>query len=127
MVGDQRGSVVPARGQIDALASEDEQGPVVMLNLLRFADGGAELYREYAEGTLPYLEGVGGEVLVTAAPQQTVIGPQDEQWDLMVIVRYPSRSAFLAMVADPGYQKVHAKREAALLDSRLVACTPADV
>ena len=41
----------------------------------------------------------------------------------MLAVQYPSRAAFLTMIADPGYLKIHAHRSAAVADSRLIACT----
>ena len=104
-----------------------------MINLLRFkerADGvdaadmisGAEAYERYAAGVLPHLERVGGRVLVAAPAQDSVIGPAEKEWDLVLAVEYPSRAAFLSMVSDPDYLTVHAHRAAALADSRLIAC-----
>jgi uncharacterized protein (DUF1330 family) len=51
-----------------------------------------------------------------------VIGPHEREWDMAIIAEYPSRTAFLQMVADPEYQAIHRHREAALDDSRLIAC-----
>jgi hypothetical protein len=54
-------------GPVDAQlvqAREDPGGPVVMLNLLRFADGGAATYAEYASAlTGTFLPRYGGELL----------------------------------------------------------------
>ncbi len=106
-----------------------------MVNLLRFkeradgvdaADGitGAEAYGRYAQAAAPYLERVGGRILLASAPELSVIGPEQAEWDLVVSVKYPSRQAFLAMAMNPDYLKIHAHREAALSDSRLIACRP---
>ncbi len=51
-----------------------------------------------------------------------VIGPSESEWDLILLVEYPSRAKFLEMANNPDYMKIHAHREAALADSRLIAC-----
>jgi uncharacterized protein (DUF1330 family) len=104
-----------------------------MLNLLRFkeqADGidadeeisGADAYRRYGEAVAPHLARAGGHLMLIAECAQTVIGPEAERWDMLVLVRYPSRQAFLGMIASPDFQAEHAHRAAALADSRLVCC-----
>ena len=42
-----------------------------------------------------------------------MIGPEEREWDMVLLVEYPSRQAFLAMAGDPGYLEVHEHREAA--------------
>jgi uncharacterized protein (DUF1330 family) len=126
-------TIAPTRAQLEQLAASDDPAPVIMVNLLRFkerADGihgaagitGAEAYGRYAEAAAPHLARVGGRILLATAPQQSVIGPEEAEWDLVVSVEYPSRKAFLAMATDPDYLKIHGHREAALADSRLIAC-----
>jgi uncharacterized protein (DUF1330 family) len=127
--------LTPTREQIEALAADQSDDPIVMLNLLRFkaeADGvdagvsGEDAYRRYGEATEPFLERVGGRVLSLVATAQSVIGPAEPEWDAVLLVEYPSRKAFLQMATDPEYLKIHAHREAALEDSRLVVCTSFD-
>jgi uncharacterized protein (DUF1330 family) len=125
--------ITPTQSQIEALAAMPADEPVVMLNLLRFkdsADGidagisGREAYGIYGEQTAPFLARVGGRVLQAAEGRQTVIGPDELEWDMAIFVEYPSAKNFLAMATDPGYLKVHEHRDAALADSRLIACRP---
>jgi len=127
-------AITPTRGQIEALVSASQDGPVVMLNLLRFkdrADGidagvsGREAYERYGRATGPFLEAVGGRVLQAAETRQTVIGPEALEWDMVLLVEYPSRAKFLEMATNPEYLKIHEHREAALADSRLIACESA--
>ena len=105
-----------------------------MINLLRFkerADGidaadritGAEAYGRYGAAVQKFLDGVGGRVVLAVAAPESVIGPHDGEWDMVLAVEYPSRQAFLEMTRDPGYLEIHAHRAAALADSRLIACT----
>lgn len=130
-------SIEPSAAQLEhlAAAADGNDEPVVMINLLRFkerADGidaadeisGAEAYARYAAGVQPFLDGAGGRVLLACAVSDSVIGPDDGEWDMILAVQYPSRRAFLDMISDPEYLAVHAHRSAALADSRLIGCRP---
>ncbi len=122
----------PTQEQIQQLISSDDAGPIVMLNLLRFkdrADGidegvsGAEAYARYSVAAEQFLRGVGGRLVQAIAPAESVIGPAEPEWDLVLLVQYPSRAKFIEMATNPEYLKVHEHREAALADSRLIACS----
>jgi uncharacterized protein (DUF1330 family) len=124
-------AIYPNPDQLQALTESSDEGPIVMVNLLRFkptADGidegvsGAEAYARYSTATEPFLRAVGGRLLSALQPQHSVIGPSEGEWDLILLVEYPSRQKFLEMASNPEYQKIHAHRDAALADSRLIAC-----
>ncbi len=128
-------SIEPTHEQLARLGASADSAPLIMINLLRFkarADGidagdgisGAEAYARYGAAVQPFLERVGGVVVVAAEATESVVGPEPGEWDLVLAVRYPSRAAFLEMVGDPGYIEIHAHRAAALADSRLIACRP---
>ena len=121
--------IEPTRSQAEAFAATAEgesAEPVVMLNLLRFAEGtGAEAYGRYATAVSEHLERVGGSIVWAGACDQALIGPEAREWDAAAIVRYPSRGAFLEMVSDPGYLEIAADRAAGLADSRLIPCSAA--
>lgn len=88
-----------------AFAKRAAEGPVHMLNLLRFKpDGGAERYAEYGAAVAPLLEGVGGRAIFAGRPAESLIG--EGSWDMMVLVEYPTRQAFLDMVSSPEYQEI---------------------
>jgi uncharacterized protein (DUF1330 family) len=126
-------NIEPTAAQFERLASSPDEGPIVMLNLLRFkesADGidagdeisGAQAYARYGAEATKFLARAGGRILWSGAAQESVIGPHEREWDMVLVVEYPSRTAFLAMVGDPQYQTIHRHREAALDDSRLIVC-----
>jgi len=118
--------VDPTGTQIKAFATADLRGPVVMVNLLRFApDGGRASYGRYLAATAPFLAQVGGEVVFQGPARAVVIGEEGE-WDSVLLVRYPSKDAFLAMLRNPDYQAVTGLRSAALVDARLIACSAED-
>lgn len=111
--------IEPTAEQMEAFASSGIEGPINMLNLLKFKpDGGMEKYVAYGENTAPCLEKVGGKPVYQATGKAAVIGP--EQWDMILIVEYPELKNFLDMVNDPEYQKGAHLRTEALEDSRLL-------
>lgn len=112
------------------------QGPVVMLNLMRFraiADysasphlapispiTGEAAYRLYMDHTLPFLVKSGGEVLFYGSGGRYLIGPTEERWDAAMLVRQSSVESFLAFASDQSYLLGLGHRTAALEDSRLL-------
>ncbi|WP_405431275.1 hypothetical protein [Micromonospora sp. NBC_00617] len=47
-----------------------------------------------------------------------------QAWDAVLLVKYPSRQAFCAMVADPAYQQVTRLRTVALQEAVLQPTVP---
>lgn len=86
--------------------------PVVMLNLLRFQpEGGRERYEEYGAAVAPLLEKAGGRVVFFGQPAPALIG--EESWDLVILVEYPTRQAFLEMIGSGEYEAIaHLRTEA---------------
>jgi uncharacterized protein (DUF1330 family) len=106
-------------------AADGPVGPVYMLNLLEFLpEGGAERYAEYGAAVAPLLERVGGRPVFAGQPAESLIG--EGSWDLMVLVEYPTRQAFLDMVSSPEYQEIAHLRSEALMRSELRAMDSLD-
>jgi uncharacterized protein (DUF1330 family) len=125
--------ITPNRDQFTALAATAtaDDGPVVMLNLLKFkevaADGGsgAAAYNRYGGSVSRMVEERGGRLLWTGRVDQVLIGDDAANgWDAIALVQYPSRQAFLDMVTDDTYLQSHEHREGGLADTVLLACTP---
>ena len=110
---------------LDRYLAEDPGGPVVMLNLLRFVpDGGQQTYMRYAEGFAPLTPRYGLEVVyIGAAGSPLVADDAESAWDMIALIRYPSRQAFVDMVGDPDYLAIEHLRTDALLDSVLQPTT----
>jgi uncharacterized protein (DUF1330 family) len=101
-----------------------EDGPVVMLNLLAFEpDGGRWRYEEYGEAVAPSLEKAGGRIVFMGAPAPALLG--EDSWDLVVLVEYPTRRAFLDMVGSAEYQAIGHLRTEALRRGELHPMDPA--
>ena len=123
-------------GQIDtnetavaAMVDGDLDEPVVMLNLLNYRDlaepgfgvdglSGRDAYGVYGRKFAELNPRFGGEPIWMGRALNTIIG--DEDWDIVILVRYPTRRQFVEMINDPDYQAIAPIRAAALADSRLV-------
>jgi uncharacterized protein (DUF1330 family) len=116
-------SLEPTPEQLAALAARPADAPVVMINLLQFgADGGRESYLRYAQEVAPHLQRVGGIVRYAGAAPGVVIGDGEKPWwDAIIVVEYPSPAAFLDMVSNEEYLKVHEYRAAGLDRGDLIA------
>lgn len=112
------------------------QGEVVMLNLLKFKEtadysdsphlqpdepiSGKAAYKLYMKTVTPLLAKAGSSLLFSGKGGQVVIGPQDEYWDLVLLVKHESVAKFMAFANDEAYKKIAGHRTAALADSRLL-------
>lgn len=119
--------------------AETMTGPIRMINLLRFRDvadygdapdpaeegksTGAEAYARYGAIAMAEVAAVGGRQFEAATAHMTVIGPEDEAWDLVAIIEYPSPAAFLEMIAKPSYRAGVHHRTAGLADTRIYMTT----
>ncbi|MCP5027728.1 MAG: DUF1330 domain-containing protein [Actinomycetia bacterium] len=114
------------------MAEGDLDEPVIMLNLLRYrqqaeeghgVDGmtGRQAYGVYGEAFADLGPRFGGEPIWMGRAGASIIGEDD--WDVIILVRYPTRRQFIAMLDDPDYQAIAPIRAAALADSRLVEST----
>ena len=109
--------------QFQAIARNTNQKPFVMLNLLKFKkEGGREAYFQYIKESGPFVEEVGAKVLYFGKAEELLNGA--ETWDIVLLVRYPSRKAFLQMANNPDYLKVHDLRIQALERAVLYATDP---
>jgi uncharacterized protein (DUF1330 family) len=116
-------SLEPTPEQLEALAARPADAPVVMINLLQFrAEGGHENYLRYTQEVAPHLQRVGGAVRYVGGAPGVVIGDGEKPWwDAIIVVEYPSPAAFLDMVSNEEYLKVHEYRAAGLDRGDLIA------
>jgi len=100
----------------DFLAATDGS-PIVMLNLLRFdPDGGRERHVEYLKIAEPILARFGAKILFRGDGLPVLTEGEVEGWDAVLLVQYPRRSAFKAMIDDPDYQDAFEIGKSALVD-----------
>jgi uncharacterized protein (DUF1330 family) len=114
--------VEPTEQQLAALAADERDGPVVMLNLVRFreqstdGDGtGRDAYVRYSQGFVPLLKRTGGTILWAGDVTGVAIGDDiGDGWDYAVLVQYPDRQAFVATITSAEYRAISHHRLAGL-------------
>ncbi|MDQ7995782.1 MAG: DUF1330 domain-containing protein [Luteibacter sp.] len=90
---------------LEAFFAENDESPVVMLNLIRFEpEGGRERYLDYLGMAKPILARFGAKIVFGGDGLSVLSEGRTQGWDAVVLVQYPRRSAFQTMVADPDYQ-----------------------
>jgi uncharacterized protein (DUF1330 family) len=117
-------AIDPRGADLKRYQADDRGEAVVMVNLLRFAPGGRERYAEYLRAAAPFVARVGGRVVYAGEGSTTLVAEAGQAWDAVLLVEYPSRSAFLRMIADAEYQAITHLRSEALVEAVLQATTP---
>lgn len=119
-------AVFPPAEQAAAFFGAAEDGPFVMVNLLRFKEhadypdgsdaelSGREAYARYGAGVQACLAAVGGKALYAGAVTELMLGEVDELWDMVALAQYPSRAAMMKMIQSPDYQAIEKHRVAGL-------------
>lgn len=118
------------------LFTKQLKGEIYMLNLIRFkktADytrfpllaplesiSGKQAFDSYIKYTTPFLKDSGGDIIFMGTCSDFFIGPSDEKWDFVMLIKQQSLQSFLAFASNPAYIKVLGHREAAIVDSRLL-------
>jgi uncharacterized protein (DUF1330 family) len=120
-------AVDPTGQDLKRFLAADPDGPVVMLNLLRFGADGADRYAEYLRHFRPHAERIGATVLYYGTGGPPVVADQGQDWDAVLLVSYPSRRAFCDLVRDPDYQRGTHLRTSALTEAVLQPTTDAAV
>jgi uncharacterized protein (DUF1330 family) len=103
-----------------------EDGPFVMVNLLKFKpfaeypDGsdahlsGREAYARYGVEVRKLIEGLGGRVRFSGAVSGLLLGEVEELWDVVALAEYPSLAAFRSMAMSPEMHAIEHHRLAGL-------------
>ncbi|HIG67783.1 MAG TPA: DUF1330 domain-containing protein [Porticoccaceae bacterium] len=126
----------PTEASAIELFSKNMPGEVVMLNLLRFREiadysdypalaprdpiSGRDAFQRYIDHTLPFLRETGGGIDFIGEGGRYFIGPEDERWDLAMLIRQTSLKSFMEFASNQAYVAGLGHRSAAIEDSRLL-------
>ena len=123
---DVKNAVLPPMEQAMAFFGGPEDGPFVMVNLLKFkpkaeyADGsdahlsGAEAYQRYGVEVAKLVVGLGGRIHYSGQVTGLMIGEVEDLWDMVALAEYPSLAAFRAMAMSPEMHAIEHHRLAGL-------------
>jgi uncharacterized protein (DUF1330 family) len=140
MSGGRYGAAMPGYARIDheygaelATTPPDEDGPVWMINLMRYKDRA-----EYADGRETALTGreaddeytpvgplaaVGAEIVFVADVVDQLLGDAP-RWDRVAVVRYPTRRSFVEMQQRPDFQELHEHKDAGMAQTIVMGTQP---
>lgn len=124
--------IAPEPEQIEELLKGPAEGPVVMVNLLRFKDradapdeglSGEEAYGRYGARMVQWITSQGARVIWSGRVDSMVIGDTEERFHSIALVEYPSRAEFLRIAGDPRVAEYSVHRTAGLEMQWLIATT----
>tara|TARA_B110000967_G_C18395477_1_gene321983 strand:+ start:35 stop:484 length:450 start_codon:yes stop_codon:yes gene_type:complete len=113
-------------GQVEKMMEPGPDGPIVMVNLLKFKpkavykDGrqsaltGRAAYDLYGKAVTQYIQNFGGRVLFGGDVTHLTLGVVDELWDEVALAEYPNRAAMVAMSRSEDFKTMSEHREAGL-------------
>ncbi|MCU4186217.1 hypothetical protein K6U06_17760 [Acidiferrimicrobium sp. IK] len=133
----------PTDASVRRLLERNIDGPFTMLNMLRFREwadysaspglapperiSGRAAYDRYVRHTIPFLHSSGGTVDFFAEGGPVFVGPGEERWDLVMLIRQASVNDFFGFASDESYMAGVGHRTAALEDSRMVPLVARDL
>ena len=118
--------VYPNEEQIKGFLEPGAEGPICMVNLIKFKekaeyeDGretdltGREAYELYEKGVKKLLQGVGGCVGFEGDVERLMLGEVEELWDVVALAVWPSRQAMFEVMQSPQMQEISVHRSAGL-------------
>ncbi|MDC1368552.1 hypothetical protein N8290_03215, partial [Pseudomonadales bacterium] len=108
-----KNSVYPNEAQLKGFFEPGAEGPIFMVNLLKFKaraeyeDGrasdltGEQAYNLYGAAVSMLLKEFGGGAIFSGTVERLMLGEVEELWDKVAIAMYPSRQAMLEMMQSP--------------------------
>lgn len=118
--------VYPNEEQIKGFLAPGAEGPICMVNLLKFKvtaeyeDGretdltGREAYELYETGVKKLLQGIGGGIGFEGDVERLTLGEVEELWDVVALAVWPSRQVMLEVMQSPEMQEISVHRSAGL-------------
>ena len=118
--------VYPNKEQIKGFMEPVSEGPICMVNLLKFKekaeyeDGrdtdltGREAYALYEEGVKKLLQDIGGGIGFEGDVERLALGEVEELWDVVALAVWPSRGVMFEVMQSPDMQAISVHRSAGL-------------
>lgn len=131
--------VRPNQEQMQGFMEPGPDGPIYMVNLLKYKDvaeyedgretalTGREAYQVYAVAVADLLVEFGGGMIFGGEVSRLMLGEVEDLWDEVAIAMYPSRKAMLEMMMSPTMQEIGQHRAAGLAGQLNIETTAIDM
>ena len=118
--------VYPNEDQIKGFLEPGAEGPICMVNLLKFNISaeyedsretdltGREAYGIYEDGVKKLLQQVGGYIGFESDVERLTLGEVEELWDVVALAVWPSRQVMLEVMQSQDMQEISVHRTAGL-------------
>ena len=133
----------PKYGQIDhdyglrlATTQPDEDGPIWMVNLMKYHDvaqyadtSSQEISGREADNLYTPLEplaAIGAEIVYVGDVETKLLG-DERDWDRIAVVKYPTRRSFIDMQQRKDFKEKHVHKEAGMKETIVMGCLPVDL
>lgn len=128
--------VVPSPSAAAAFFAGPDDGPFVMVNLLRFKEraeypgggdadlSGREAYERYGVEVRRLVERLGGRMVYFGAVTGLLLGQVEDLWEAVGLVEYPSLGAFQEMIRSPEMHAIEHHRVAGLAGQLNIRTSP---
>lgn len=128
----------PTEAQLAQFGERDLEAPIAALNLFWFNDRaeyepadpeygtdaadvtGEQAYATYGKVASAVMAKLGGRVVMSAAVDQIMIGPETLRCDRAALMFFPTRRAYLQMTMNPDFQAASRHRRAALANHHML-------
>ena len=112
--------------QMEKMMGPGPDGPIVMVNLLKFKDKavyrdgretdltGREAYDIYSRAVIQLIQEFDGRIFFSADVTELAVGLVEDLWDEVALAEYPNRAAMAAMTSSEAWRDMAVHREAGL-------------
>ena len=128
----------PSARQLQEISNAELDKSFDMINLIKYravaiyesesenlkGRTGLEAYSEYTKVAFPKIIELGGSLAYRGSFDHQFVGDDSQDYDELIVVRYPSRRAYLGMFNSPEYQAAIMHRKAGLEFRVLHESTP---
>lgn len=130
-------AVLPNPDQFQTFFAGPEDGPFVMVNLLKFKEraeyddgsepelSGREAYNRYGVEVAKLVAALGGGIRYSGSVTGLMIGEVEAMWDAVALAEYPSLAAFQRMALSPEMHAIEHHRKAGLAGQLNIRTKPA--
>ena len=113
-------------GQMEKMEGPGPDGPIVMVNLLKFKDKavyrdgretdmtGREAYDIYSRAVIQLIQEFDGRIFFSADVTELAVGLVEDLWDEVALAEYPNRAAMAEMTSSEAWRDMAVHREAGL-------------
>ena len=113
-------NILPSQESLVKFLKSDHQGPIDMVNVLRFKHNGRSEYEKYAKAISGFMKDFQMEPIYSGDVFSTLLG-DDDFFHHVIIMRYPSKEKFIEFSTSEKWKAIEHHRTEGLESQWLLA------